>query len=49
MKPNNEAHALMETLRREAGVKQGPIHADEMKTPDDGLWMQMKTLCVWIY
>ncbi len=25
----------------------GPIHAKEMKNPDDGLWIEMRMLCVW--
>lgn len=24
----------------------GPIHAKEMKNPDDGLWIEMKMLCL---
>lgn len=46
MKPNNEAHALIETLRQEGLSETGPIHAKEMKNPDDGLWIVMRTLCV---
>ena len=47
MKPNNEARALSETLRRGGLSETGPIHAKEMKNPDDGLWIEMRMHCVW--